>query len=165
MKAVIHPRITYELVLLATDNGDVHVVGGGGEIFELLASEDINGNDVNLGVTVLSGLGGGHLDDLAWATLDNDVTVLPQGRTLHGVGGRGTGIGALEGVFMLFDGSNCQYPSGLRLLRVVLRRQGFPSPADEDAGQSREEPCRRQCKRRAYLGVVGHGDGIEGFLG
>lgn len=98
------------------DNGDVHVVGGGRQIFELLASEDINGNDVDLGVTVLSGLGGGHLNDLAWATIDDNVTVLPQGRTLHGEGRRGTGIGALEGVLMLFDSSDCQYPYRLRLL-------------------------------------------------
>jgi hypothetical protein len=76
-------------------------VGGGAEIFELLAGEDVNGDQMDLGVTVLSGLGGGHLDDLAGAVLDADETVLPQGRALHGVGGRGTRIGAVEGVLML----------------------------------------------------------------
>ena len=76
-------------------------MGGWREIFELLASEDIESSDVDLGVTVLAGLRGGHIDNLAGAALDDDETVLSQGRTLHRIGGRGTGIGALEGVFML----------------------------------------------------------------
>lgn len=37
-----------ELVVLALDDGDIHVVGGGGHIFQLLASEDINGRKVDL---------------------------------------------------------------------------------------------------------------------
>ena len=76
-------------------------MSGGGQILVLLAGEDIDTDKVNLGVTVLASLGGGHLDDLARAVLDHDVAVLAQGRALHGVGGRGTGIGALEGVLML----------------------------------------------------------------
>ena len=67
-------------------------MGRGGEILELLASEDVDGNEMDLGVAVLAGLGGGHVDDLARAALDHDVAVLPQGRALHGEGGRGTGI-------------------------------------------------------------------------
>jgi hypothetical protein len=97
-----HINFTYELVLLAADVRDVHVVGGRAKIFELLGSEDVNGNQMDLGVTVLSSLGGGHLDDLAGTVLDDNKAVLPQGRTLHGVGLRGTGIGALEGVLMLY---------------------------------------------------------------
>jgi len=77
-------------------------VGGGREILQLLRSEDINGDHVDLGVTVLASLGGRHLDDLAWTTLDDNVTVLPQRGTLHREGGRCTGIGALEGVLMLY---------------------------------------------------------------
>lgn len=92
---------TYELVLSAPDVGDLHVVGGRGEILKLLAGEDVDGDKVDLGVTVLAGLGGGHFDDLAGTLLDDDVAVLPQGRALHGEGERGTGIGALEGVLML----------------------------------------------------------------
>ena len=42
---------------------------------------------MDLGVTVLSSLGGGHVDDLAWATLDDNEAVLSQGGTLHRVGG------------------------------------------------------------------------------
>lgn len=76
-------------------------MGGRAEIFQLLRGEDVNGDQVDLGVTVLSGLRGGHLDDLARAVLDDNEAVLPQSRTLHGVSGGGTGIGALEGVLML----------------------------------------------------------------
>lgn len=93
---------THELVLLTADLGDVHVVGGGRQILKLLAGEDINGDQVNLGVTVLSSLGGGHVDDLAGTALNDDVTVLTQSRALHGVGGRRASIGGLEGFDVLF---------------------------------------------------------------
>lgn len=76
-------------------------MGGGGQILKLLASEDVNGDDVDLSVTVLAGLGGGHFNDLAGAALDDNVTVLPQSRALHGEGGRGAGIGGLEGNVVL----------------------------------------------------------------
>jgi hypothetical protein len=76
-------------------------VGRWGQIFQLLAGEDVESNQMDLGVTVLSSLGSGHVDDLAWAALDDDEAVLSQGGTLHRVGGRGAGIGRLEGVFML----------------------------------------------------------------
>lgn len=99
--------ITYELEFLAGDVGDVHVVGGGRQIFELLASEDVDGNQVDLGVTVLSSLGGGHVDDLAGTTLDHNVTVLTQSRALHREGSGGTGIGAVEGVLMLLSRFPC----------------------------------------------------------
>ena len=56
---------------------------------------------MDLGVAVLAGLGGGHVDNLAGAVLDDDETVLSQGRALLGKGGRGTGVDAVEGVLML----------------------------------------------------------------
>ena len=46
----------YKLVFLALDVGDVHIVGGGTKIFKLLASEDVNCNEMDLGVTMLAGL-------------------------------------------------------------------------------------------------------------
>lgn len=92
---------THELVLATQDVGDVHVVGGGAKLLKLLAGEDVDGDQVDLGVTVLASLGGGHVDDLARAVLDDDETVLSEGRTLHGVGQRRAGIGGVEGVFML----------------------------------------------------------------
>jgi hypothetical protein len=76
-------------------------VGGWGQIFQLLAGEDIESNQMDLSVAVLASLRGGHINDLAWATLDDNEAVLSQGGTLHRVGGRGTGIGRLKGVLML----------------------------------------------------------------
>lgn len=76
-------------------------MGGRRQIFQLLAGEDIDGDQVDLGVTVLASLGGAHLDNLAWAVLDDDVTVLAQGRALHGERSRGAGVGGLEGELML----------------------------------------------------------------
>jgi hypothetical protein len=90
-----------KLVFTAGDVGDVHVVGGRAQFFKLLASEDVDGDKVDLGVTVLTGLGGGHVDDLAGAALDDDETVLPQSGTLHGEGGRGASVGGLEGNIVL----------------------------------------------------------------
>lgn len=92
---------THQLIFLTVDVGNVHVVGGGGEILQLLAGEDVDGDQVDLGVTVLSSLGGRHVDNLARAVLDDDVTVLPQSGTLHGEGGRSASIGAVEANFML----------------------------------------------------------------
>ena len=76
-------------------------MGGGAEIFEFLLSEDVDSNQMNLGVAVLARLGGRHVDDLAGAILDDHEAVLPQSRALHGKSGRGTGIGGVEGVLML----------------------------------------------------------------
>ena len=93
----------YKLVFLAHHVGDVHVVGRGAKIFELLASEDINRNEMDLGVTVFAGLGSAHFDNFARAVLYADKSVLAERRALHRIGGGSTGIGALEGVLMLFD--------------------------------------------------------------
>lgn len=92
---------THKLELATRDVGDVHVVGGRREILVLLVGEDIDGDKVDLGVTVLASLGGRHVDDLAGAVLDHDETVLTQSRALHREGERGTGIGRLEGDIML----------------------------------------------------------------
>lgn len=58
-------------------------MGGGAKFFEFLSGEDIDGNKMDLSVTVLASLGGGHVDNLAGAVLNNNKTVLPQGRALH----------------------------------------------------------------------------------
>lgn len=77
-------------------------MSGWAEIFQLLPSEDIDCDEMDLCVAMLASLRSGHFDNLAGAILDHDMPVLPQGRTLHGIGGRGTGIGRLKGVFMLW---------------------------------------------------------------
>ena len=76
-------------------------MGRWAKIFQLLAGEDIDSNEMDLGMTVLAGLRSGHFDDLAGTAFDNDETVLSQGRTLHREGGGGAGIGTLKGVLML----------------------------------------------------------------
>jgi hypothetical protein len=90
-------------------------VGRGGEILELLAGEDVDGDKMDLGVTVLAGLGGGHVDNLARAALDNDVTVLPQGRALHGEGGRGTGLATSLGIEIVLEIIESAMAQGLGL--------------------------------------------------
>lgn len=45
-------------------NAHVTVVRRGGQVFILLASENINGNKVTLSMTVLASLRGGHVSNL-----------------------------------------------------------------------------------------------------
>ena len=53
-------------------------MSGWAKFFELLAGEDVDGNKMNLGVTVLASLGGGHVDNLAGAVLDHNEAVLAE---------------------------------------------------------------------------------------
>src|SRR6266566_3738610 len=98
---MILARDSYQLVLLPADIRDIHVVGRGTEFLELLARENVESSKMDLGVAVLSGLGGAHVDNLAGAALDDHEPVLSQRRALHGERGRGAGVGRLEGVVML----------------------------------------------------------------
>ena len=106
---------TYQLVLAASDVGNIHVVGRRRKIFVLLVREDVEGDKVDLGVTVLASLGGRHVDNLARATLDHDETVLAQGRALHGVRQRRTGVDRVEGHLMLFYHLLAKEPSHIGL--------------------------------------------------
>jgi hypothetical protein len=78
-------------------------VGRWRQILKLLASEDVKGNKMNLCMTMLSRLGGRHVDNLARTSFDDNVPILPQGRTLHWKGRRRTSIGAVESMFMLYQ--------------------------------------------------------------
>lgn len=78
--------LTHKLVFLADDIGYVHIVSGRAKIFELLAGEDVNSDEMNLGVAVLAGLRGAHLHNLARATLNDHETVFAESRALHGIG-------------------------------------------------------------------------------
>lgn len=102
IRCLMVPIDTYELVFATGDVGDIHVVGGRAEIFVLLLGEDVEGDKVDLGVTVLASLGGRHVDNLARAALDDDEAVLTQSRALHREGEIRTGIGGLEGDIVLF---------------------------------------------------------------
>lgn len=76
-------------------------MGGWAQIFELFTGKNIDSDKMNLGVTVLAGLGGTHFNNFAGALLDDHETVLTKGRALLRVGSRGASVGALEGVLML----------------------------------------------------------------
>lgn len=101
---------TYELILLAAYVRNVHIVGRRGQVFQLLARENVNGDQVDLGMAVLASFGGAHVDNLARAVLDDDETVLAQGRTLHRKGERCAGIGAVELKLMLYS-SEVSHPT------------------------------------------------------
>jgi hypothetical protein len=90
----VQQRKTYELHFTTGNVGDIHVVGRRAKLFKLLAGEDVDSNEMDLGVTVLASLGAG-------ASLDHNEAVLAKSRTLHRVGGGSASIGAVKGVLML----------------------------------------------------------------
>jgi len=90
-----------KLVFLAKDVGNIHIVSGGAKLLQLLTSEDVNRDKVDLGMTMFPGLGGGHIDNFAGTILNNNETVLPQGRALHRVSSGCTRISGVERVLML----------------------------------------------------------------
>jgi len=94
-EAVVHAD---ELVLLPLHVGHLHVVGGGTQLLQLLAREDVERDQVDLGVAVLAGLGGGHVHDLGGAPLDHHEAALAQRRALHreSVGRSGVGAAKIE---------------------------------------------------------------------
>ena len=51
-------------------------MGGRAKIFQFLPSEDVDRDEMDLGVTVLASLGSTHFDDFARAALDHDESVL-----------------------------------------------------------------------------------------
>ena len=59
---------------------------------------------MDLGVTVLAGLGGRHVDDLAWASFNHNVSVFAQSRALHGKGEGRASVDGVEGNIMLNRG-------------------------------------------------------------
>ena len=92
---------THKLVFATRNVGNIHVMSGWRQVLVLAAVENVKGDDMNLGVAVLASLGGGHVDNLAWTALDNDVAVLAESRALLGKGMRRAGIGGLESQLML----------------------------------------------------------------
>jgi len=91
-----------ELVFRTPDIRDIHVVGRGTDIFQFFSSEDVDGDEMNLGMTMLSGLGGRHVHNLAGTALDDDVAVLAESRTLRGEGEGGPSAGLLKGMLVSF---------------------------------------------------------------
>ena len=62
----------------------------------LKLTEDIKGDQVNFGVSVLSGFGSGHIDDLACLSLDHNELIFTKGRALLWVGKGGSRTGLFE---------------------------------------------------------------------
>jgi hypothetical protein len=81
--------------------GHVDVVGGGANVFIFAVGEDVNANDVGLGVTVLSSLGCADICNFARAAIDDNVTTFANKTRLHGKRGGGTGIGGVDGEVLL----------------------------------------------------------------
>ena len=92
---------SYECISATSNVGHIHVVSGGAQLFQLLASEKVNPNEMDLGVTVFTGLGGGHVDDFARAAFDHDRLIFAQRRALSRLGQGSTRIGLLDLVLML----------------------------------------------------------------
>ena len=65
-----------EGIILAVNEWNLDIMGGWEVSFVTAASEEIGTGDTSLGVTVLSGLGFGDIDNTAWATLDEDIAAL-----------------------------------------------------------------------------------------
>lgn len=86
---------------LSEDVGDIHVVSGRAKLFQLLIGKNVDRDQVDLGVTVLASLGSRHINDLARAALNNDVSTLAEGRALHGERQRGAGAALIEVMVML----------------------------------------------------------------
>ncbi len=78
-------------------------MGGRAEIFQLLRSEDVDGDEMDLGMPVLASLGSAHFDNFAGTTFDHHKAVLPQGGALHRIGRRCASISAIESVLMLLS--------------------------------------------------------------
>merc|ERR1719273_2698454 len=89
-------RAVKELIILTRNIGHIHVMGRWTNVLILSVSEDIQGDQVDLGVAVLAGLGGGHLHNLAGTTLDHDKSTFTESRTLHRISGGCSGIGRGE---------------------------------------------------------------------
>lgn len=90
-------------IFLAHNMGNILVVGGWAKIFQLLLGENVFSSDMNLRVSMLSGLGSGHIDDLARTIVDEDVTSLSQGRALNRIGQRCTSISRVDGIIMIIS--------------------------------------------------------------
>jgi len=121
-----------KLIFITEDVRDIHVVGGRRDIFHFFAGEDVDGYKVDFGVTVLTGLRGGHLNDLAGTALDDDVPVLAKGRALHRERCRGPSIGLLKGVLVLLVVGSLLYVYWAQYKRGAAVRAAAASGEDEN---------------------------------
>ena len=76
-------------------------MGCGADILILAVSEDVNADDVRLGVAVLSSLGSADVGNFARTTVDNDMATFANETRLHGKRGGCPGIGGVDGKVLL----------------------------------------------------------------
>lgn len=126
-------------------------MSGGREIFELLSSEDVEGDQMDLGVTVLASLGSRHVDNFAGPVLDHNEAVLAQSRALHGVGQRRASIGGIEGDIVL--------------QRIKKKRSVTSSIANADYDCDSARSRTRPSLRIFALCVLYRGAGTRGVCG
>jgi len=91
-----------ECIVQSLDEGNIHVVCGGADIFVLLAVVKVDGDHVDFGVTVFACFGGGHLDDLAWATLHNNIAIFAERGALCGEYLGGSRLGSFKLFLKIF---------------------------------------------------------------
>lgn len=73
-------------------------------------------------MSVLAGLGGGHLYNFAWTSLQHHIAVLTQSRALHGVGGGGARLTSLEVKIRICHGAMGQGRySGKKIIQMTLQ--------------------------------------------
>jgi len=121
-RAVAIRRDIEKLVLVTLHNRDLHVVGGGADIFVLLASEDIKTHKMDLSVTVLASLRSGHINNLAGETLKNDKTVLTEGGALLRESLRCSCLGLLKIVVICHCGLFTDYPNKTKTKNILQRK-------------------------------------------
>lgn len=91
------------LQVIPGDIRNVDVVSWWTQIFVLFPRKNIQGNEMNLCMSMFPSLGGGHLHHFTWTTFDHDESSLSKSRTLHWVGGWSSCICTLKLLFVFHD--------------------------------------------------------------
>lgn len=107
-KEAVTPDVE-EHVARAPDDRHIHAVAGGPAGLVLLAREDVEARDDDLGVAVLAGFGLGDVGDLARVAVDDDVAALLELVRLHWEGGRRAGVGGGEVVLGVVVDLGCHF--------------------------------------------------------
>ena len=67
--------VTYQLVFVTSDIGNIHIMRGWTQFFEFFSSKDVDSNKMDFCMTMLAGLGGAHFNNFTGPTLDYNMTV------------------------------------------------------------------------------------------
>ena len=69
---------SYECISATGNVGYIHIVSRGAQLFQLLAGEKVNTDEMDLGVTVFTSLRGRHVNDFARAAFNHDGLIFAQ---------------------------------------------------------------------------------------